>query len=86
MGKLCIQYQPDATRAPIDRTPARYHPMLGLGDTALRLNPIGGTMSASEAPRQRRKTRDIASLRDHVVICGFNHIGQVLASQSVKTG
>lgn len=155
---------------PIDRTSARHHPMLGLGDQALRLNHIGGTLSASQAPRrvmagflvftfnltvawlgylsygcrpldalymviitvfgigygeycpitdasrwftmlvivvgtgsvlftfggciqlmaegefqraldQRRKTRDIASLRDHVVICGFNHIGQVLASQ-----
>ena len=30
---------------------------------------------------QRRKTRDIAGLRDHVVICGYNHIGQVLAKQ-----
>jgi voltage-gated potassium channel len=30
---------------------------------------------------QRRKTRDIASLRGHVVICGYNHIGQVLAHQ-----
>ncbi|WP_139558396.1 potassium channel family protein [Methylotetracoccus oryzae] len=30
---------------------------------------------------QRRKTRDIAGLHDHVVICGFNHIGQVLARQ-----
>jgi voltage-gated potassium channel len=30
---------------------------------------------------QRRKTRDIAGLQDHVVICGFNHTGQVLARQ-----
>jgi voltage-gated potassium channel len=30
---------------------------------------------------QRRKTRDIAGLKDHVVICGYNHIGQVLARQ-----
>ncbi|MBM4201886.1 MAG: potassium channel family protein, partial [Gammaproteobacteria bacterium] len=30
---------------------------------------------------QRRKTRDIAGLHDHIVICGYNHIGQVLARQ-----
>lgn len=30
---------------------------------------------------QRRKTRDIAGLRGHVVICGYNHIAQVLAHQ-----
>jgi hypothetical protein len=52
MGKMCIQCQPNATRAPIDRPPAGYHPMLGLGDTALRINPIGGTLSASQAPRR----------------------------------
>ncbi|MFO1419223.1 MAG: potassium channel protein [Methylotetracoccus sp.] len=30
---------------------------------------------------QRRKTRDIAGLTEHIIICGFNHIGQVLAQQ-----
>lgn len=32
----------------------------------------------------RRMTREIASLRDHVIICGFGRIGQILARQLVE--
>ncbi|MBD3880866.1 potassium channel protein [Phormidium tenue FACHB-886] len=33
----------------------------------------------------RRKTRDIASLKDHTIVCGFGRIGQVLTRQLTTT-
>jgi voltage-gated potassium channel len=33
---------------------------------------------------QRHKTRDIANLAGHTIICGYNHIGQILAQQLEK--
>ena len=56
----------------------------GTGSVLFTFGGVIQLMTEGELHRaldQRRKSRDIAEMRDHVIICGYNHIGQVLAHQ-----